>query len=277
MGILRLGEKRGKSNIGYTKVLKVNRIGWKRIAKNTTRFGWNYVDVNKGSNLNLSPQRIGKRKVVFSFYRLDTEKDAQPTAVRTLEFIYNLIFLFRRIAAFFLPILIAVGIIVSIIKQPDGFFTALAFIFSDFAIWIACIILEGVLARSAEAKLKANTNVTQTKSKQQIKSSKNNSKCSSSDQEDDDIITLTTAKGEDLDFEQLAGIAYHGNFYAIMKPLKLLDSMDEDEALVFRVFKTSEGEDKFEVELDDDIIDAVFVEYNNLLDEAEKNDWKSST
>ena len=29
------------------------------------------------------------------------------------------------------------------------------------------------------------------------------------------------------------------------------------------------GEDNFEIELDDDIVDAVFAEYNRLLDEEE--------
>jgi len=47
--------------------------------------------------------------------------------------------------------------------------------------------------------------------------------------------------------------------------------MEEDEALVFKVSRGKEGEDKFEIELDDAIIDAVFDEYNKLLDEAEGN------
>lgn len=87
--------------------------------------------------------------------------------------------------------------------------------------------------------------------------------------DDDDIITLTTADGEEVDFIEVAGIAYRGNFYAILQPVELLDGMDEDEALVFKVSRGKEGEDKFEIELDDAIIDAVFEEYNKLLDEAE--------
>jgi len=89
--------------------------------------------------------------------------------------------------------------------------------------------------------------------------------------DDDDIITLMTAEGEEVDFVEIAGIAYRGNFYVILQPVELLDGMEEDEALVFRVTRGKEGEDKFEIELDDAIIDAVFVEYNKLLDEAEGN------
>ena len=87
--------------------------------------------------------------------------------------------------------------------------------------------------------------------------------------DDDDIVTLMTAEGEEVDFIEVAGIAYRGNFYAILQPVELLDGMEEDEALVFKVSRGKDGEDKFEIELDDSIIDAVFEEYNKLLDEAE--------
>ena len=88
-------------------------------------------------------------------------------------------------------------------------------------------------------------------------------------EDDDDIVTLMSANGEEIDFVEIAGIAYRGNFYAILQPVELLDGMEEDEALVFKVTRGKDGEDKFEVELDDAVIDAVFVEYNRLLDEAE--------
>lgn len=88
--------------------------------------------------------------------------------------------------------------------------------------------------------------------------------------EDDDIITLTAANGEQIDFVEIAGIKYKNAFYAIMQPVELLDGMDDDEALVFKVTKEN-GEDKFEIELDDKIIDGVFAEYDRILDEANGN------
>ena len=87
-------------------------------------------------------------------------------------------------------------------------------------------------------------------------------------EENDDIVTLLSANGEEIDFVEIAGIAYQGNFYAILQPIELLDGMEEDEALVFKVSRGADGEDHFEIELDDDVIDAVFEEYNRLLDEA---------
>ena len=50
--------------------------------------------------------------------------------------------------------------------------------------------------------------------------------------DDDDVITLMTADGEEVDFVEIAGIAYRGNFYAILQPVELLDGMEDDEALV---------------------------------------------
>lgn len=87
--------------------------------------------------------------------------------------------------------------------------------------------------------------------------------------DDDDIVTLISGEGEEVDFLEIAGIAYQGNFYAILQPVELLEGMEEDEALVFKVTRGKDGEDKFEIELDDAIIDGVFEEYNKLLDEAD--------
>lgn len=88
---------------------------------------------------------------------------------------------------------------------------------------------------------------------------------------DDNIITLQNANGDDIDFVEIAGIAYRGNFYAILQPVDLPDGMKDTEALVFRVNRGKGGDDRLEVETDDDIIDAVFKEYNRLLDEQEAN------
>ena len=84
----------------------------------------------------------------------------------------------------------------------------------------------------------------------------------------DDIITLTSASGEKLDFIEIAGIAHKGEFYLILQPVELLEGMADDEALVFHVSKGEDGNEKIAIELDDEIIEAVFAEYNRLLDNA---------
>lgn len=89
---------------------------------------------------------------------------------------------------------------------------------------------------------------------------------------EDDIITLKSASGENIDFIEIAGIAHKGNFYAILQPVELLEDMADDEALVFKVERLEDGNDKFSIELDDEIIDAVFKAYNELLDKAQNSE-----
>lgn len=89
--------------------------------------------------------------------------------------------------------------------------------------------------------------------------------------DEDDIVTLVAENGKEIDFVEIAGIAYRGNFYAILQPVELLDGMSDDEALVFKVTTDKDGTDSFDIELDDAVIDAVFKEYNKLYDDAVGN------
>ena len=88
------------------------------------------------------------------------------------------------------------------------------------------------------------------------------------EEEYDDIVTLLSADGEEVDFVEIAGIAYGGEFYAILQPVELLEGMEDDEALVFKVSRGEDGEDHFDIVLDDEIIDGVFDEYEKLLEQA---------
>jgi len=85
--------------------------------------------------------------------------------------------------------------------------------------------------------------------------------------EGDDRIVLSGANGQEIEFTEIAGIAHKGKFYAILQPVKLLEGMNENEAIVFEVTRGSDGRDNFQVCLDDEIINAVFKEYLRLLDE----------
>ena len=89
---------------------------------------------------------------------------------------------------------------------------------------------------------------------------------------DDDTVVLVTAEGEEVAFVEIAGIAHQGKFYAILQPVELLEGMEEDEAFVFEVTRADNGEDKFSVVVDDEIINAVFEKYNELLDNANSNE-----
>jgi|GEM_PF-1172532 len=90
------------------------------------------------------------------------------------------------------------------------------------------------------------------------------------DKDTDDTVSLISANGEEIEFYEIAGIAYKGSFYAILQPVELLEGMDEDEALVFKVTRGNDGEDRFEIELDDDVIDNVFKIYEQLWKDQNK-------
>lgn len=84
--------------------------------------------------------------------------------------------------------------------------------------------------------------------------------------ENDDIITLRSADGEEIDFVEIAGIVLKGSFYVILQPVELLPEMGEDEAFVFLTTQNDDGELKYDIVLDDEIVEAVFEEYYKLLD-----------
>lgn len=89
------------------------------------------------------------------------------------------------------------------------------------------------------------------------------------DDDDDDIVTLVSAAtGEEIGFIEIAGIVLDGKFYAILQPVDLLPGMGDDEAMVFEVGRDANGDDKFEIVTNDDIIDRVFEEYGKLYEEA---------
>ncbi len=91
---------------------------------------------------------------------------------------------------------------------------------------------------------------------------------------DDDIITLYSPEGEAIDFVEIAGIAHQGSFYVILQPVDLPEGMADDEALVFEVTDAENGESNYSFVSDEEIIDAVFKNYNELLDKVENDNKK---
>ena len=93
---------------------------------------------------------------------------------------------------------------------------------------------------------------------------------SNTENKDENIISLHSNTGEKIDFVEIAVIAHKGGYYVILQPVELLPGMSDDEALVFKLGYNNDGSDKYEIELDDEIIDAVFEKYSHLYDESTK-------
>ncbi len=90
------------------------------------------------------------------------------------------------------------------------------------------------------------------------------------DDENCDPIILFNEKGEEIAFEQIALIPLKDKVYAILKPVKPIEGLGEDEALVFSIeaIETEEGDEQEALMLvtDEKIIDDVFKIYDELVD-----------
>ena len=91
------------------------------------------------------------------------------------------------------------------------------------------------------------------------------------DENNSDPIVLYDENNKETKFEQVAVIPLDEKLYVLLKPITKIAGVNDDEALVFKVSRGENGEDKFEIELDDEIIDAIFEEYNRLLDKMIKD------
>lgn len=80
-------------------------------------------------------------------------------------------------------------------------------------------------------------------------------------------ITLYNEKDEGVEFEQIAIIPLNERIYAILKPTEKVEGVADDEAFVFEVVEDEELGDSLRLVEDDNVIDAVFADYNKLLDE----------
>lgn len=88
------------------------------------------------------------------------------------------------------------------------------------------------------------------------------------DEDDGDVIVLQGPDGEEVEFEEIADITLGEHFYVILQPVERPEDMGQDEAVVFEVVAGEEN-DEFVVVDDDDVIDAVFTEYNKLYEEID--------
>ena len=84
------------------------------------------------------------------------------------------------------------------------------------------------------------------------------------DENNKDNIVLLDPQEKEVEFSQVAVIPYKEKIYAILKPVKEMEGVAEDEALVFALDTVDDQECLVMVE-DDKTIDAVFKGYYELL------------
>ena len=91
------------------------------------------------------------------------------------------------------------------------------------------------------------------------------------DENNNDPIYLYSEKGEIIGFDQIALIPQKASTYAILKPIKPMEGVGEDEGLVFEIKTDSEGKEYLMLVVDEKVIDDVFEVYDELC-ESENQD-----
>lgn len=84
------------------------------------------------------------------------------------------------------------------------------------------------------------------------------------DENNTDNIILYNEEGDAIEFEQIALVPLDDETFVILRPLVDDDEIAEDEALVFAI-EDVDGEAALVTVLDDDVVDAVFEEYYDML------------
>lgn len=149
------------------KTLIVKKFGWKRVAKNTMRFGWQMSDAEEhvttttetsydgeivGDKVYINEHVKRHTAVTVHMYFWRRKSDYKNMfAVSILELFYNIIFYIRRILGAILPFaLAAIIFIYAFGGVSDELAPTISTAYmSALVIWIGAIIMEGVLSRIA--------------------------------------------------------------------------------------------------------------------------------
>lgn len=84
------------------------------------------------------------------------------------------------------------------------------------------------------------------------------------DDNNTDNIILYNEENEAVEFEQIALIPLDGTDFVILHPIVDMEDVADDEALVFAIEEV-DGEEALVIVDDDDVVDAVFEEYYDML------------
>ena len=79
---------------------------------------------------------------------------------------------------------------------------------------------------------------------------------------ENNIITLNGENGKKLNFYLDAELEYDGYKYQILRPVDSFEGLNPDEAIVFRIEETNDGEEYF-IEENDDVINEIEEIYNS--------------
>lgn len=87
------------------------------------------------------------------------------------------------------------------------------------------------------------------------------------DENCDDNIILYDEDDNAVEFEQVAVIPMDDSVYVLLVPVDPIEGVGEDEAIVFVIEEDEDNEPLLSIVMEDDVVDAVFAEYEKLVEE----------
>ena len=79
------------------------------------------------------------------------------------------------------------------------------------------------------------------------------------------VVTLTCDDGTTVDLYELAGVEYEGQCYAIVEPVEEMEDVEEGEVFIFRIEELEDGSYRYDDDVTEEVMDAVFAEYLRAL------------
>lgn len=87
------------------------------------------------------------------------------------------------------------------------------------------------------------------------------------DENNCDNIILYDEDENPVEFEQVAIIPMNDAIYVILVPVTPMEGVGEDEGVVFVIEEDEDNEPLLSIVVEDDVVDAVFAEYEKLAEE----------
>lgn len=87
------------------------------------------------------------------------------------------------------------------------------------------------------------------------------------EEENEDLVTLLDEEGNEVDFYHAATVDYKGDWYVFLQPAEEMEDIEDDEVVIFKLEKDENGEDLFTPIDDEALLDAVYHEYEKMVEE----------
>lgn len=150
------------------KTVTWGRLGWKRVCKNTMRFGWDsesnvehtettYTTSYEGEVVNdkvylHENTKESTKTTMYMYFTRNTDQFVNLPQIFVLELLYNILLFIHKIVKFLIPLIVAGFFILLLTPFKDILYNNMeitAAIFGVFVAWGILIILENILARIA--------------------------------------------------------------------------------------------------------------------------------